>query len=60
MVRVKNGQQRQQLAAVHSGLMDILVAEIAQRFLAIVPEVDIQPVQRLLPLPGLVRLPVFH
>ncbi|MNC36817.1 hypothetical protein D3C75_853600 [compost metagenome] len=41
MLRVEYGQQRQQLAAVHSGLMNILIPECFQRVFAIIAEIDI-------------------
>ncbi|MNC75974.1 hypothetical protein D3C75_1276040 [compost metagenome] len=53
MIRVENGQQGQQLAAVDSGLMNILVIKVFERVFAVVPKVDIQLVHRLFPLPGL-------
>ncbi|MNN50873.1 hypothetical protein D3C81_1654810 [compost metagenome] len=60
MIRIKNRQQRQQLAAVYPRLMNIFVSEILQCVLAVITEVDVELDHRLFPLPGLAGLPVLR
>lgn len=51
MARIKNGQQGQQLAAIDSGLMNILIVELFASILAVVLKIDVQLAHGLFPLP---------